>query len=85
MHANQSALSLVEFIKQNRNMMCSATQWLDTNAGVAHLRSNSLLILFMANSLITDVVFDSETLAMLKMLHKFGAPIAKTTHRQQVL
>ena len=39
----------------------------------------------MANSLITDVVFDSETLAMLKMLHKFGAPIAKTTHWQQVL
>ena len=66
-------------------MMCSATQWLDTNAGIVHLISNSLLILFMANSLITDVVFDSETLAMLKMPYKFGAPIAKTTHRQQVL
>ena len=79
------ALSLVELIKQNRNMMCSATQWLDTNAGIVHLRPNSRLILFMANSLITDVVFDSETLAMLKMFHMFGAPMAKTTHRQQVL
>ena len=66
-------------------MMCSATQWLDTNAGIVHLMPSSLLILFMANSLITDVVFDSQTLAMLKMLHKFGAPIAKTTHWQQVL
>ena len=85
MHANQSALSHVESIKQNRNMMCSTTQWLDIKAGLVHLKFNSYLILSMAINLITDVVFDSETLAMLKMPHKFGAPIAKTTHRQQVL